>query len=138
MIDWRAPLRGDKLRFLIAGASTTAFSYLLYLALLRWWPPTPAYVAAYIAGIIWAYSINSLWVFRGRWTWRGLATYPLVYVAQALLSVGMFWVLVDHWRLSAVWTPLLIVVLMLPMSYWLGRWVVYTTSLRQRPRDHSA
>ena len=133
MIDWRALLRHDKVRFLIAGGSTTAFSYLLYLTLLLWWRPTPAYVVAYVAGFVWAYSINRIWVFRGQWSWRGLATYPLVYLVQAVLSVGLFSLLVDRWQLSPFWTPLLIVVLMLPVNYWLGRWVVYTTSPRPAP-----
>lgn len=124
----RAALADARIRYLIAGVSTTAFSYLLYLALLLAWPPLPAYAVAYVAGIVWAYSVNSVWVFRGRWRWRGLAAYPLVYLLQALLSFALFALLIERWGLDALWAPLVTVAVMLPVGYWAGRAIVYTTS----------
>jgi putative flippase GtrA len=126
----------EALRFLLAGLSTTAFSYLLYLVLLRWLSPMTAYVIAYVAGIAWAYSVNSIWVFRGRWTWSGLAAYPLVYVLQAALSFAAFAFLVDVLSMQSVWAPLVIVALTLPINYVAGRWIVYHTSRRADAREN--
>jgi len=124
----RAALADARVRYLIAGGSTTAFSYLLYVLLLLSWPALPAYALAYVAGIVWAYSVNSVWVFRGRWRWRGLAAYPLVYLLQALLSFALFALLVERWGLHPLWAPLVTVAAMLPIGYWAGRAVVHTTS----------
>lgn len=124
----RAAIADARIRYLIAGGSTTAFSYLLYVVLLLAWTPLPAYALAYVAGIVWAYTVNSLWVFRGRWTWRGLAAYPLVYLLQALLSFALFAWLVERLGLHPLWAPLVTVVVMLPLGYWAGRAIVYTTS----------
>ena len=124
----------EKFRFLIAGATTTAFSYLLYLLLLLWIAPTPAYAVSYVAGIVWAYSVNSIWVFRGRWTWSGLAAYPLVYLVQAVVSFAVFSVLLQRFGLPAVAAPLVTIVLMLPINYALGRKIVRHTS-RSAPSD---
>lgn len=124
-----APILGsEKFRFLVAGATTTAFSYLLYLLLLLWIAPTPAYAISYVAGIVWAYSINSTWVFKGRWTWSGLAAYPLVYLVQAVVSFALFSLLLRQFRLPAAVAPLVTIVLMLPINYALGRKIVRRTS----------
>jgi putative flippase GtrA len=125
---------GEKLRFLIAGATTTAFSYLLYLLLLLWLAPMPAYVAAYVAGIVWAYSVNSLWVFGGRWTWAGLAAYPLVYAVQAVVSFSIFAVLIAKLHLPPAVAPLIAIAILLPINYVLGKRIIYHTS-RQNAQD---
>jgi putative flippase GtrA len=127
---------GEKLRFVIAGATTTAFSYLLYLLLLLWLAPMPAYIVAYIAGIVWAYSVNSLWVFDGRWTWTGLAAYPLVYAVQAVLSFSIFALLIGTLRLPPVVAPLIAIAILLPVNYVLGKRIIYHTS-GQNAKDDS-
>lgn len=116
------------LRFLATGASTTAFSYLLYLLLLQVLSAKIAYVVAYVAGIVWSYSFSATWVFGGRWTWRGLAAYPLVYLLQAGAAFALFSWLVDGLRISPVVAPLAAVVLLLPLNFLAGRWIVYHTS----------
>lgn len=125
----------EKFRFIVAGASTTMFSYLLYLLLLLWVRPMPAYAAAYVAGIVWAYSINSVWVFRGRWTWTGLLSYPLVYVVQAIGSFSIFALLVGKLHLSPILAPLIAIAIMLPINYVLGKRIVYNTSRPANARD---
>lgn len=127
---WRDRLRGqgERLRFLLAGAGTTLFSYAIYLGLLWWWRPMPAYVVAYVAGIVFAYALNSRWVFRGRWTWSGLLLYPLVYVVQAAISFVLFALLIGRLGVPAALAPLLVVIIALPATYFLGKRIVYHTS----------
>ena len=127
---WRDRLRshGERLRFVLAGAGTTLFSYAIYLGLLRWWTPMPAYAVAYLAGIVFAYAVNSRWVFRGRWTWSGLLLYPLVYAVQDAISFAVFAVLIAHLHVPAALAPLLVVIIALPATYLLGKRIVYHTS----------
>ena len=84
--------------------------------------------AAYAAGIVWAYSVNSVWVFRGRWTWIGLLSYPLVYAIQAVLSVSIFALLIGKLHLPPAIAPLAAIVILLPVNYVLGKRIVYHTS----------
>lgn len=121
-------LASDKVRFLLAGASTTAFSYAVYFALLQLFAPKPAYAVAYVAGIGWSYVATARWVFGRRPTWRGLFAFPLVYAAQAVLSFGLFVLLIDWAGLHPLVAPLATVVLALPLTYVLGRAVVQRTS----------
>lgn len=114
----------DKLRFLIAGGSTTAASYALYLGLLALdLRAMPAYVVSYLAGIAWSYAINVLWVFRSRPHWRSFIRYPLVYVMQAAASILLFPLLlklgVARWA-----APLVVTVVMLPATYLISRAIV--------------
>ena len=114
----------DKLRFLIAGGSTTAASYALYLGLLALdLRAMPAYVVSYLAGIAWSYAINVLWVFRSRPHWRSFVRYPLVYVMQAAASILLFPLLLELG--VARWAaPLVVTVVMLPATYLISRAIV--------------
>ena len=121
-------LARDKVRFLLAGGSTTAFSYLVYWGLLQVMAPKPAYAVAYVAGIGWSYVVTSTWVFRRVPTWRGLAAFPLVYLVQAAVSFGVFVLLIDVAGLHPLLAPLATVVVAMPLTYVLGRAVVNRTS----------
>jgi len=121
-------LAHDKVRFVLAGGSTTAFSYLLYWGLLQVLTPKPAYALAYVAGIGWSYIVTSAWVFRRAPTWRGLAAFPLVYAVQAAVSFGVFVLLIDLAGLPPLLAPLATVILAMPLTYLLGRAVVNRTS----------
>lgn len=117
-------LHNDKLRFLIAGGSTTAASYALYLGLLALdMRAMPAYVVSYLAGIAWSYAVNVLWVFRSRPHWRSFVRYPVVYLMQAAASFLMFPLLLKLG--AAAWAaPLVVTVVMLPATYLISRAIV--------------
>ena len=57
-------------RFAIAGGANTAFGYLLYLLLNLMMPYTWAYTLSYLAGVVFSYVINALYVFRAPLSWR--------------------------------------------------------------------
>lgn len=126
-------LASDKIRFLLAGASTTAFSYALYLPALLVLDPKLAYGLSYAAGIVWAYTVNTLWVFRAPWQWRGLLRYPLVYAVQAGLSFLIFYILVERLGLWPVIAPLITVMLTIPATYVLSRALIRPRAPAGRP-----
>lgn len=124
----RALLSSNRFRFIVAGVTTTALSYVVYAALLLVLAPKVAYGLSYVAGIAWAYSIQSVWVFKHAWTWRGLMTFPLVYVVQALISFAVFWMLLDRFSTHALLAPLLTILVTIPITYALGRAMIIRTS----------
>ncbi|MEO7013310.1 MAG: GtrA family protein [Dokdonella sp.] len=111
-------------RFLLGGASTTAFSYAVYLLLLLWLPYLVAYSVAFVAGVAWSYFANTLFVFRRRPTITRALAFPIVYLAQYLAGSLLLVVLIDYARVPETFAPLVVVVLTLPLTYVLSRWVI--------------
>ena len=118
-------LGNEKIRFLLAGASTTLASYALYLLLLATaMRADAAYAISYVAGYVWSYLVNSRWVFRAPMGWRSFLRYPLVYLAQAAAAFLLFKFLVDFAGIPAAWAPLVIVALTVPLTYVISRAVI--------------
>jgi len=108
-------------RFVAGGAANTAFSYGVYFALRPALGYQGAWLAAYAAGIGFAYWFNARYVFRVALSWRGLLAYPLVYLAQYACSALLLHVLVEEWGTASAWAPLPMALLMLPLTYCLSR-----------------
>lgn len=124
----------EQIRFVVAGASTTAFSYALYAALLYAGIAAGiAYGIAYVAGIGWSYAINSRWVFKTPMTLGGLLKFPVVYVVQAIASFALFHLLHGVLRMHSLLVPLLVVAITLPLTYLTSRFILTRPASGQRP-----
>lgn len=122
----------EKIRFVIAGASTTLFSYALYAALLYLGMAAgPAYVIAYVAGIGWAFVVNSRWVFRTPMTLGRLLKFPAVYVVQAAASFALFHLFHGILGIHELAVPLLIAAILIPLTYLISRYIL---TERRAPR----
>lgn len=109
------------LRFLVSGGVNTAVTYVVYLLLLRVIDYRIAYTAAYVAGILLAYALNRVFVFR---THRGLSSmllFPLVYVMQYLVSLAAVWIWVDWLELAKALAPLMAIVITVPLTYFFSK-----------------
>ena len=69
-------------RFLAGGVINTGFTYGLYYLLQKLFFYQIAYAIAYASGIIFSYWFNAHIVFKTPLSWKGLFTYPLVYVVH--------------------------------------------------------
>lgn len=116
--------RNVVIRFLLGGASTTILSYAVYLLLLTWLPYLAAYAFAFASGVAWSYFANTLFVFRRRPTVARALAFPIVYLAQYLAGSMLLVVLIDDVQLPAKFAPLVVVVVTLPLTYVLSRWVI--------------
>ena len=115
----------EKVRFVVAGGSTTLFSYALYAGLLFIdCPAGIAYAVAYVAGIAWSYVINSTWVFKTPMSIRGFLRFPLVYVIQAAASFALFHLLHKFMHVDTLLVPLLIAAVMIPLTYVVTRFLL--------------
>lgn len=112
------------LRFLMGGGINTAFTYVMYLLLIKVLSYQIAYFIAYAVGILFSYWFNAKFVFRVRLSWTGLAAYPVVYlvqyVASALLLVGF----VRSAGVSEHFAPLIVTVVMVPLTYLISKLVL--------------
>ena len=126
---------GDKLRFLIAGSTTTGSVYLLYWILLLVMDPRIAYPIASVMGIAMSYTLSTLWVFRRSWTRLGLAAFLLGYGMQTLVAYGVFLLLHAFTPIPPWLIPVLVTILLLPLTFLMNRSLVHRTSPAPEPRS---
>ena len=82
-------LPSQGMRFLLFGAFNTALTYLLYCGLVFVMHPQVAYAVVFALGIGLAWVGNSKFVFRQPMTRKNAAVYPLMYLAQYLLTAAL-------------------------------------------------
>ena len=118
--------------FGIGGVLNTAVTFLVFLTLLLWMPYQGAYIVAYAVGIVFGYFFATALVFRQPATMRGLAAYPLVYLAQYAVSALMLTTLIEGIGVP-VWTaPLIVAIVAFPITFLLSRALIGRTS-RAKP-----
>lgn len=120
------------LRFLISGGINTASTYAVYLVLLRFTGYKLAYTIAYICGIVLAFVINRFFVFQAHRGWQSMALFPLVYLAQYLVSLAIVWACVEQLDLMKEAAPLIAIVITIPLTFVLSRFVFGGNTLGKR------
>jgi len=108
-------------RFLLSGGFNTAVTYALYLALLPFLSYRVSYTIAFAGGIVLAYALNRLFVFRAKGTLLTLCLFPLVYILQygVGLAVVSLWV---EWLHGMEWlAPAVAIFVTVPLTFLLCR-----------------
>ena len=118
------PKAREFMRFILAGASNTLLTYLVYLLLFNWIGYRFSYLAAYVAGIIFSYFINTLFVFRAKPTKGTFLMYPLIYVVQYFFCAGILELSVKWLHIDAHFAPLVVVAMSVPLTFVLSRLVI--------------
>ena len=111
-------------RFLGVGLVNTGVGYGIYLILLQWIGYELAYAAAYVVGIVVAYVLNSLLVFRSPLRLRTALRYPFVYLAQYLFGSVLLYFMVRWLGFDRRWAALVALILSVPVSFLLNRVVL--------------
>lgn len=123
------------LRFVVGGGINTGFTYLAYLGLNTLLPYQVAYLIAYAVGIVFSYGFNARVVFHVPLSWRGLFSYPIVYVVQYGLSALLLGGLVEHLHIAESLAPLVITIALIPLTFVLSKLVL---ERRSRKPSHDA
>lgn len=108
-------------RFLLSGGVNTLVTYLLYLLLLVFFSYQISYTISYCLGVVLAYCLNRVVVFRSHRGLRSLLLFPLVYVVQYLLTSGVLWGLVVVLGVDERLALLVAIALMVPVNFLLSR-----------------
>ena len=111
-------------RFIFWGGVNTAAGYLIYLLLLLLFPYLISYSISFVISILVSYFLNSKFVFNQELELRKAIRYPVVYVSQYLLGAVSLYLLVHFLAISKVVAPLLVVVLTIPVTYFLTRRII--------------
>ncbi|MDB6162993.1 MAG: GtrA family protein [Xanthomonadaceae bacterium] len=111
-------------RFLAVGGINTLIGYGLYLLFNLVMDYRLAYTLSYLCGILIAFVLNSLLVFRQALRWKNLAIYPVVYLLQYGLGLLLVWICVSILYLPEAYAPLLVIPLAIPMTYAASRMIL--------------
>ena len=123
--DYRK-MAGEFLRYLVMGGTNTVVAYAIYLLLLQWMRYEVAYSIGYAVGIVMAYALSAVFVFRQPMRKRSAMRFPLVYLAQFLISLGLLRLAVEVIHIPQ-WLALgFAVVLTIPVTFLLSRWVLHS------------
>ena len=114
----------EPVRFLFAGGLNSVTTYAAYLVLLPLIGYAIAYSVTYVGGIFFAYYLSARLVFRRPLQWRHAIQYPLVYVLQYGLGITLMTALIEGLHLHAEYVPPLVIVITLPFTFWLSRWII--------------
>ncbi len=98
--------------------------YLIYALLLLFLPYLVAYSFAYGCGILLSYFLNSKLVFNRELKLSKALKYPLVYVVQYLIGTISLYVLVRFRGVNKFLAPAVVVLLTIPLTYFLSKRVV--------------
>lgn len=118
------PKAREFMRFILSGASNTLITYLIYLLLFKWIGYRFSYLAAYVAGIIFSYFINTLFVFKAKPTKSTFLMYPLIYVVQYFFCAGILELSVKWLHIDEHFAPLVVVAMSVPLTFVLSRLVI--------------
>jgi putative flippase GtrA len=114
----------EVLLWAIGGGINTVLTYGLYLLLDVAFSYRIAFTASYVIGIIFAYFFNVLVVFKSGLSFTKFLQFPLVYVVQYLLSIGLLEVFVQRLNVSTTIAPMFVFVIVTPLTYLLSRWIL--------------
>ena len=111
-------------RFLFWGGVNTLSGYLIYAFLLRFLPYLLCYTIAFVISVFVSYFLNSKFVFNQELRLSKAIKYPLVYLAQYLIGTISLYLLVQILRVNKLLAPVFVVVLTIPVTYYLSRKIV--------------
>jgi len=105
------------------GGLSTGAMFGLYVLLNMVLVPQWAYFIAYVITVIVSYFLNTIFVFKTEISWQSFFAFPLVYVVQYTLSAIILQVMV-HFDFSVTYSPLLIILFLLPLTFLMSRVMV--------------
>jgi putative flippase GtrA len=114
-------------RFLVAGGINSLLAYLLYAALVTVVPYQLAYGLSYAAGIGISYLLNARYVFREKYSFKTFFRYPIVYLVQYILGSLLMYVGIDLFSLDKYVAPFLVIVMTIPITFILSRFIIKRT-----------
>ena len=117
-------IHGEFARFLLAGALNTLLSYLLYLFLLQFLDYLLAYSVVYSLGILFSYFLNVNFVFKKRASFVSFIKFPVVYLIQYCLGVGVLWLFVDRVGTAPAVAMIGVVVVTIPVTFLVSRFIL--------------
>src|SRR5699024_11971415 len=114
------------LRFIIVGGINTLNYYILYLILLRLFSIEYliSHILAFVMSFIISFYLNCYFVYKVKPTLKKFLAFPLTQVVNMGLQTLLLYVLVDNFDLSPTIAPLLGLIVTIPITFVLSKWIL--------------
>jgi putative flippase GtrA len=122
-------------RFLISGIANTAVTYFLFLGLTNLFNASIAYTLSYAVGIVIAYLLNALFVFKTGHTKRMAVAVALSYLTQYVYGLAALTLLIQIFKLRGYISMALVIAGAFPLQYLILQFVADRTKLQSRRRN---
>ena len=119
-LPWRTNLSNSYARltrYIVAGSANTFITYFLYLILLIFLEYIPAYIIAYVSGIIFSYFLNTKYVFKKNPSWRTFLRFPVAPLFQFASANLLLFFLVEFFKIKPAIAPLFVIAAVVPFTY---------------------
>ncbi len=112
------------LRFVFVGGVNTMLSYSIYVLLLFVVTYPVAYTVSFVAGMFISYCLQARFVFHEKLRLSRALQYPVVYLVQYAIGLVLMYLMVEVAQISKYLAPFFVVLLTLPVTYRLSRYVI--------------
>ena len=120
---WSAPWR-EFAAFVFFGAVRTVLGYGMYLFLVLFFTYGTAYTLSYIVGVFISYYLNARFVFREKLRLSRALQFPIVYLVQYLIGLGLLYLLIEVAHVSKFLAPIVVIIVTVPCTYLLSRYAI--------------
>jgi putative flippase GtrA len=110
--------------FVFFGLINTALTYLIYLLLLMVTDFRISYTISFISGIVFAFYVQSKFVFQTPMTGKKAALFPIIYLAQYLIGLAVITVCVNSFHIPASFALAVSILITVPLTFFLSRFVL--------------
>jgi putative flippase GtrA len=114
-------INSELIRFLLGGLLNTIITYLIYLYLIIFFNYLFAFSVTFLIGIVFAFIINSMYVFKTPLKLRRFIQYPVIYSMQYFLGLIILFLLVNYFHISQLLAPLFNIFILVPFTFILNR-----------------
>lgn len=113
-------------KFVLVGGINTLNYYLVYLLLLKVIevPYLLSHITGFLFSFIISYYLNCYFVYRVKPTWRKFVSFPLTQVVNMGMQTFLLWLFVDIYHWSAVYAPLVGLVVTIPITFILSKYIL--------------
>lgn len=110
-------LAGEVIRFLGAGAANTVLGFLIYEILILFIPYPIGYTISFLFSIAFAAIVYSRFVFGLAFGLGALFRFFAFYLLYYVAGLSLLTLLVKYFRVHAAVAPLIVIVVLLPLSF---------------------
>lgn len=114
------------IKFIIVGGINTLNYYVIYLILLKYAniEYIISHILAFVIAFIISFYLNCYFVYKVRPTLKKFFAFPLTQVVNMGLQTLLLYVLVDNFDLSPTIAPLLGLIVTIPITFVLSKWIL--------------
>ena len=114
-------------RFIIVGASNTAITFILYLWIANFVDYRIAYTITYALGVVVAYFLSSMFVFKVPVSLSRFFKYPIVYIIQYVYGVMAIWFISETLMVRHEYAMAFVVITSIPLTFVVTRYILKTS-----------